>query len=95
MGKPELIRAAAAGPKDPSTLRVTLPPLPPDTYRVSWTTVSSDDLHTTAGTLVFGVQRAVAPEAAALPADPLPRAGEVARRAPFTSGSAAGWARWC
>jgi copper transport protein len=78
IGKPELIRAAAAGPKDPSTLRVTLPPLLPDTYRVSWTTVSSDDLHTTAGTLVFGVQRAVAPAAAALPADPLPGAGEVA-----------------
>jgi copper transport protein len=76
-GKPELIRAAAARPKDPSTLRVPLPPLPPDTYRVSWTTVSSDDLHTTGGTLVFGVQRAVVPAAAGIPDDPLPSFGEV------------------
>jgi copper transport protein len=90
MGEPELVRAAAAGPKDPSTLRVTLPPLPPDTYRVSWTTVSSDDLHTTAGTLVFGVQRAVAPAAAALPADPLPGAGEVAAQAAIYLGLG-GW----
>lgn len=77
-GKTELIRAAAARPKDPSKLRVPLPPLPPDTYRVSWTTVSSDDLHTTSGTLVFGVQRAVVPAAAGIPADPLPAVGEVA-----------------
>jgi copper transport protein len=77
-GKPELSHAAAARPKDPITLRVPLPPLPPDTYRVSWTTVSSDDLHTTGGTLVFGVQRAVVPATAGTPADPLPAVGEVA-----------------
>jgi copper transport protein len=76
-GKPELLRVPNAGPKDASTLRVPLPVLPPDTYRVSWTTLSSDDLHTTAGTLVFGVQRPVAPAVAALPADPLPSVSEV------------------
>ncbi|MCU1678029.1 MAG: copper resistance protein CopC [Frankiales bacterium] len=39
----------------PSEVVVALPPLGADAYRVSWRTVSSDDLHETAGVLVFGV----------------------------------------
>ena len=62
-------------PEEPVALHVPLPPLPPGTYRVSWSTLSSDDLHQTAGTLLFGVQRQLH-EAAAVPADPLPRADE-------------------
>jgi copper transport protein len=76
-GPAALLRTVGTGPEDPVTLRIPLPVLPPDTYRLSWTTVSGDDLHTTAGTLVFGVQRVVAPAAGGRPADPLPAAGEV------------------
>lgn len=43
-----------------------LPSLPANTYRVVWRTLSSDDLHPTAGTLVFGVRREVG-TAAAIP----------------------------
>ncbi|WIX98557.1 copper resistance protein CopC [Amycolatopsis mongoliensis] len=80
-GPAALLRTAGAGPEEPVTLRIPLPVLPPDAYRLSWTTVSSDDLHPTAGTLVFGVQRAVAPATAGPPADPLPGAGEVLAQA--------------
>ena len=61
----------------PATLVVPLPALAADTYRVSWSAVSSDDLHPTAGTLVFGVQRPVAQSSVVAPPDPLPGAGEV------------------
>jgi copper transport protein len=61
-------------------LVVTLPPLAPDTYRLQWSTLSSDDLHATRGVVVFGVQRAVA-AAASRPADPAPRLPEIVLRA--------------
>lgn len=86
----ELLRTAGAGPEEPVTLRIPLPVLAPDAYRLSWTTVSSDDLHTTAGTLVFGVRRAVAPAAAGAPADPLPALGEVLAQAAIYVGFG-GW----
>ena len=89
-GGPALLRTLAAGREDPVTLTIPLPVLPPDTYRLSWTTVSSDDLHVTAGALVFGVQRAVAPAAAGRPADPLPAWGEVLSQAAIYLGLG-GW----
>lgn len=85
-----LLRTAGAGPEEPVTLRIPLPVLAPDAYRLSWTTVSSDDLHTTAGTMVFGVQRAVAPATAGPPADPLPALGEVLAQAAIYLGFG-GW----
>ena len=62
--------------KNPIALRVALPPLPANSYRVSWSTLSSDDLHTTAGVLVFGVRRPVAAQDVAPPAEPLPGKAE-------------------
>ncbi len=43
----------------PASVAVDLPPLDRGAYRVSWATVSSDDLHRTAGVLVFGIQTTV------------------------------------
>jgi copper transport protein len=51
--------------EDPQTLTVPLPELPEGSYRVSWRTLSSDDLHATYGTFVFGVQQKVATAAQA------------------------------
>ncbi|MEN3359339.1 MAG: copper transport protein [Mycobacteriales bacterium] len=70
--------ATGADTEQPVEVVVGLPPLPPDTYRVSWRTLSSDDLHRTSGVLVFGVQRDVTAAGAA--ADPPPRPGEAALR---------------
>jgi copper transport protein len=46
--------------EEPAQVRATLPPLTRGTYRVSWETLSSDDLHRTAGFFVFGVRTSVA-----------------------------------
>ncbi|MFB9236034.1 copper resistance CopC family protein [Plantactinospora siamensis] len=71
---------AEAGTESPVILVAGLPALPPNVYHVGWRTLSSDDLHTTSGTLVFGVGRAVGPAAGpAGPAGPGPR--ETAARA--------------
>jgi copper transport protein len=64
--------------EQPVELVVGLPELRPDTYRVSWRTLSSDDLHATSGVLVFGVQREVT--AAGTATDPPPRPVEAALR---------------
>ncbi len=47
--------------EEPSTVVAPLPALAQDGYRLSWETLSGDDLHRTAGVLVFGVGRTVAP----------------------------------
>lgn len=63
---PTSIRVARSDPKDresPVTIRIGLPPLPVDTYRLAWRSVSSDDLHDTSGAVVFGVRHAVTPAA--------------------------------
>lgn len=87
-GPVRLRRGSATGTEEPSTLTVPLPPLPTDTYRVAWATLSSDDLHPTRGVVVFGVRRAVA--AASAPTDPPPGAAEsVARAVGFVGLSAA------
>ncbi|MDX6207541.1 MAG: copper transport protein [Frankiales bacterium] len=54
----QVVSAGGSG-SGPVLLVVGLPPLPADAYRVSWQTVSSDDLHQTNGILVFGVRHPV------------------------------------
>ena len=62
-----------ADTEEPVTLVAGLPALPPNTYHVSWRTLSSDDLHNTSGTLVFGVGRQVTAAGTAGPVGPGPR----------------------
>src|SRR5258705_10983134 len=50
---------AQAGTESPVEVVAALPALPANTYHVSWRTLSSDDLHPTTGTIVFGMQREV------------------------------------
>ncbi len=45
--------------EEPVTLFATLPKLPQSAYRLSWATLSSDDLHRTSGVIVFGIGEAV------------------------------------
>ena len=50
--------------ESPTSLAVPLPELPDGSYRVQWSTLSSDDLHITEGAIVFAVGAgAVAPDA--------------------------------
>jgi copper transport protein len=56
-----LVTDDVADTEEPSTIVADLPDLPRDTYRVAWQTLSSDDLHRTSGTLVFGVRTSVRP----------------------------------
>jgi copper transport protein len=51
--------ADAADLEQPVEIVVDLPPMDRSAYRVSWATLSSDDLHATEGVLVFGVGQAV------------------------------------
>jgi copper transport protein len=51
--------ALAGGTEESVDVVVGLPTLPADVYHLTWRTLSSDDLHTTSGNLVFGVQRTV------------------------------------
>ncbi|UQX87020.1 copper resistance protein CopC/CopD [Jatrophihabitans telluris] len=62
-----------------AVLVLGLPPLPDETYRVSWRTVATDDRHQTSGVVVFGigVSAAVGPTMAA---DPFPNASETLLR---------------
>lgn len=69
--------AGEADTEQPSQLVADLPALARGAYRVSWQTLSSDDLHTTSGLLVFGVD---APVQASPFVEPRPRAEEVALR---------------
>ncbi len=66
VGAPTLVAAAsgsAGGDTEaPVSVHVTLPHLAKGSYRISWETVSSDDLHRAAGVLVFGVQTTVVPQ---------------------------------
>jgi copper transport protein len=66
--------------EEPVTLWSDLPPLPQSTYRISWETLSADDLHRTAGVVVFGVQRAVVAAGLTDLADPPPSAAESVAR---------------
>ncbi|MDX6280689.1 MAG: copper resistance protein, partial [Kribbellaceae bacterium] len=46
------VRVVGEGGEEPSEVLATLPALPKGAYRVSWQTLSADDLHRTAGVLV-------------------------------------------
>lgn len=56
-----LLTEDPADTEQPATIVAPLPALAEDGYRLSWETLSSDDLHRTAGVLVFGVGRSVTP----------------------------------
>lgn len=71
------VRVVGEGGEEPSEVLATLPSLPRGAYRVSWQTLSADDLHRTAGVLVFGIGHAVTP--AGLD-EPVPAPGEVVLR---------------
>jgi copper transport protein len=71
------VRVVGEGGEEPSEVLATLPVLPRGAYRVSWQTLSADDLHRTAGVLVFGIGHAVA--SAGLD-EPMPAPGEVLLR---------------
>jgi copper transport protein len=45
--------------ESPAQIVADLPPLPRGAYRLTWSTLSSDDLHRTSGVLAFGVRTAV------------------------------------
>jgi len=75
-----LRRPPGAGTEEPAALVVGLPHLGNGHYRVSWTTLSSDDLHVTQGVMVFGVGQQVR------------RAGSIPEPQPSRSESALRWA---
>jgi copper transport protein len=67
------------------SLEVSVPKLRRDAYILRWRTVSEDDLHTTSGSLVFGVevnvgQKSRSAGASASPATPGPEKAEVVLR---------------
>jgi len=51
-----------ADAQDPSVVVVDLPDMPPSAYRVTWRTVSDEDLHVISGFIVFGVGQSVSRE---------------------------------
>jgi len=63
--------------EEPSSITAPLPHLARGVYRVSWETLSSDDLHRTSGVFSFGIDRAVARTPFH---EPLPRAEEALLR---------------
>jgi copper transport protein len=71
-----LDKKPGAGTEEPTRLLVALPDLSSNLYRVSWRTLSSDDLHTTSGVLVFGVRHPVTSSAGSAP-EPRPQPAEV------------------
>ncbi|MDT4980096.1 MAG: copper transport protein [Pseudonocardiales bacterium] len=79
--KPTALRLVHTGSGDsteePAQIVGDLPALARSAYRVSWETLSSDDLHRTSGLLVFGVNEQVT---AAPFVEPTPRLEEAALR---------------
>lgn len=63
--------------EEPVTLSATLPSLPLSAYRLSWATLSRDDLHRTSGVIVFGIGQSVV---AAGEREPRPSTAEVVLR---------------
>ena len=71
------LRVVGEGGEEPSEVLAKLPTLPRGAYRISWQTLSADDLHRTAGVLVFGIGHTVTP--AGLD-EPVPAPAEVVLR---------------
>ncbi|MGB8651311.1 MAG: copper resistance protein CopC [Mycobacteriales bacterium] len=75
---PHLVAAEPGGTtEDPVQVVASLPALPRGAYRVSWQTLSTDDLHSTSGVLVFGIGHAVS---AVGSSEPAPRLDEASLR---------------
>ncbi len=70
---------AHADTAEPALIIVDLPDLQPDAYRVAWDALSTDDLHITSGSIVFGVQTS-AEGAAAAQSDTVPQPFDVVVR---------------
>ncbi len=66
--------------ESPSSLVVAMPSLSSGSYRLAWSTVSSDDLHATSGVLVFGVRTSVSAATRTSASSPAPSVGESALR---------------
>jgi copper transport protein len=58
---------------DPKALIVDIPPLPPNAYRLTYRTLSTEDIHPSNGSIVFGIQQAadIAPAVIATAPSPL------------------------
>jgi copper transport protein len=67
------------GPEEATAVTVRLPALARGTYAVTWQVQSADDLHTTTGTVVFGIGDVVAPSGVDR-TDPVPAPGASALR---------------
>ena len=83
LGRVEPTRRRALDLQGPVSLRATVPPLADGSYHLSWRTVSSDDMHQTYGTVVFGVGADAGPGAtgsATTSRDALQVPGEAALR---------------
>ena len=76
-----------SGAEQPVSLLADLPPLPPNAYRLSWQTLSRDDLHRTNGVIAFGIRQQVR---AAGQTEPTPRPSEAALRWVLFAGFALG-----
>lgn len=75
---PSVIRATST---DRTTeVRLALPPLGRGSYRMSWRAESAEDLHPSAGTVVFGVGDVVAPHRSADRSGPAPDASTAGLR---------------
>ena len=72
-----LIPQQNAGGAGRTAVVAGLPTLPKNAFRVSWETLSSDDLHRSSGVIVFGIAR---PVTAAGLSEPLPNPGESSLR---------------
>ncbi|MGB9377671.1 MAG: copper resistance protein CopC [Mycobacteriales bacterium] len=70
----------SSGAEEQVELVIALPPLRTNSYRLAWSTVSSDDLHKSNGAVVFGVGRRVTAATARAPAEPAPAPLEVTFR---------------
>ncbi len=71
--------SSPAETENPVQVVAVLPELSRGVFRVSWETLSSDDLHRTSGVLVFGVGTGQAPPAAGLD-EPFPHLDEASLR---------------
>ncbi len=79
----KVVSAATGKPastESPSSLVVATPSLSAGSYRLAWSTVSSDDLHATSGVLVFGVRTSVQGMAVRAVPEPAPSVAESALR---------------